>query len=327
MIKNILTPAFLILTMMTAAGAKIPPIKRYAAVDIRPELKNDDRAFFNRPVSLAHDADSLYVVDAQDSIIHVFSKGGEFLRSIGEKGQAPGEFNHPSDVDVFGDRIFVADKLNQRIQILDRKGRYLGGFPVSFSPDQICVFPGGKIVISHLPLGIGDPEKMVHCFQENGTLLWERMEPFISGDRTYDAFRNLLVMAKGEREDFYLVLKSDERTVFHMGLKGESLPGIRISEEYPLKKLVLPLQGPRRDVHGICWDGSFDEGRLGLLELDYTEDKDLGPGHRISLLDADGNIRGIIELPMSVVDIDLDGDRIYAIDTDNNLKIFKTEIP
>jgi 3-phytase len=50
----------------------------------------------------------LVVYDAQD---------GRELRTVGEKGDGPGQFNRPNGVAVFGDRLFVVERDNHRVQV------------------------------------------------------------------------------------------------------------------------------------------------------------------------------------------------------------------
>jgi DNA-binding beta-propeller fold protein YncE len=56
-----------------------------------------------------------------------FRKDGTFLMSWGKEGTGPGEFNVPHGIamDSTG-RVFVADRGNNRIQIFDQQGKYLG---------------------------------------------------------------------------------------------------------------------------------------------------------------------------------------------------------
>ena len=43
---------------------------------------------------------------------------GEPLRTIGSRGEAPGEFNRPNGIAVFGDVLFVVERDNHRVQLL-----------------------------------------------------------------------------------------------------------------------------------------------------------------------------------------------------------------
>jgi hypothetical protein len=139
----------------------------------------------------------------------------------------------------------------------------------------------------------------------------------------YDTFRNIVVMVKSDQEDVLVVHKSDERGVSRFDKDGKSGTPVRVADEYEFKRISLPIKGPKRQVSGFCWDASFDGGLLGLLAPDHTEEKDLGPGRVVFLIAPDGLIKDIIELPAAVTRIDMDGDDIFAIDTDNSLRIFR----
>ena len=318
--------AVLLFALMAGRGtAGQRSVKRHAAKDVKLDFKTDDHAVFSRPVSISHDRDVIYVIDAEENEVRVFSKTGTFIRAFGRKGQGPGEFDSPADLDVSGDRIYVTDRFNKRVQVLDRKGGYLGGFRVPFTPDQICVLSGGRIILSHLPLGVEGPEPMVHGFSEKGDLLWEQAGSCYSGDRVYDTFRNFVVMVKGDRNDVLVVHKSDERGVFRFDKEGKPGAPVRVTDDYEFRRISLPIKGPKRQVSGFCWDASFDGDSLGLLAPDYTEENDLGPGRAVFLIAPDGLIKDIIDLPAAVTRIDMDGDDIYAVDTENSLRIFRRE--
>lgn len=55
-----------------------------------------------------------------------FDKNGKFIKVIGKKGTGPGEFAEPHSLamDSAG-RLFVADRSNNRIQILDQDGNFI----------------------------------------------------------------------------------------------------------------------------------------------------------------------------------------------------------
>jgi len=68
----------------------------------------------------------LYVSDGYgNAAVHHFDPGGKLLRSWGECGTEPGQFNVPHAIWCDeNDWIHVVDRENHRIQVFDRHGRY-----------------------------------------------------------------------------------------------------------------------------------------------------------------------------------------------------------
>ena len=84
---------------------------------------------FNRPtkVAIAPQSGDLYIADGYGNArVHKFSPGGELLRSWGDYGCGPGQFNLPHSVCTDSEgKVYVADRENHRIQIFDDTGAYL----------------------------------------------------------------------------------------------------------------------------------------------------------------------------------------------------------
>jgi sugar lactone lactonase YvrE len=75
-----------------------------------------------------------------NSRILKFSKDGKLIKVIGRKGRAQGEFMGPHSLafDSQG-RLFVADRGNNRIQILDQEGRFLAEWKQFGRPSGLCI--------------------------------------------------------------------------------------------------------------------------------------------------------------------------------------------
>lgn len=77
------------------------------------------RATFVRPKGLAVDhLGRLHVVDGGMQHVQVYDPAtGAWLGRYGQPGDGPGELALPSGICIDGDRVYVADSLNQRIQV------------------------------------------------------------------------------------------------------------------------------------------------------------------------------------------------------------------
>jgi len=91
-------------------------------------VAGDGQDTFDGPadVAVAPNGD-IFVVDGHgNNRVVKFNKDGEFIMSWGEAGTGPGQFNEPHCLafDSQG-RLFVGDRVNERIQVFDQNGRYL----------------------------------------------------------------------------------------------------------------------------------------------------------------------------------------------------------
>lgn len=84
----------------------------------------DGTGDFARPKGVGIDRDGhIYVVDALFDAVQIFDTHGNYLLGFGRHGTREGQFWLPSGLTIDGDRIYVVDSYNQRVQVF----RYLGG--------------------------------------------------------------------------------------------------------------------------------------------------------------------------------------------------------
>src|SRR5207247_6479933 len=78
-----------------------------------------------------------------------FSSDGKFIKSIGKKGAGPVEFDQPHALamDSRG-RLFVGDRGNNRIQILDQEGRFLEEWKQFSRPSGIYIDKNDVIYVA-----------------------------------------------------------------------------------------------------------------------------------------------------------------------------------
>ena len=86
----------------------------------------DPNYLFFRPLEVAVDSSGrMYVLDLGNRLVQVFDSEGEHLRTLGQEGQGPGEFQLPFGLTIAGDRVIVSDMRSRRLSIWDLEGAHL----------------------------------------------------------------------------------------------------------------------------------------------------------------------------------------------------------
>jgi DNA-binding beta-propeller fold protein YncE len=64
---------------------------------------------------------SLLVTDPEGNRLLEYSLDGKLLRAWGSEGNGAGQFDKPVGIEVFGQKVYVVDTFNNRLQILREK--------------------------------------------------------------------------------------------------------------------------------------------------------------------------------------------------------------
>ena len=84
---------------------------------------------FSRPMGVAVDKDdNIYVSDWTNCSLFKFSKEGKLMKVVGREGTQPGEFSSPGMIKVINDKLYVCDRRNHRVQILNTELEYVNSF-------------------------------------------------------------------------------------------------------------------------------------------------------------------------------------------------------
>jgi hypothetical protein len=76
------------------------------------------------PSAVSNDG-TLYVVDGRDAKVYRFSTKGDLIGSFGKRGSGPGEFTYPSQIIVDRGRVYVPDRMENRLSIMTEEGVFL----------------------------------------------------------------------------------------------------------------------------------------------------------------------------------------------------------
>jgi hypothetical protein len=89
-----------------------------------PDEKDENLAF-GSPYDLVRDsAGNLYCLDVRNCQIQKLGADGKYLKTIGRRGQGPGEFQSPFSMDIDEDsNLFVADMMGRKIEVFNSDGK------------------------------------------------------------------------------------------------------------------------------------------------------------------------------------------------------------
>jgi hypothetical protein len=80
------------------------------------------------PVGMVQDENGFfYIIESLAQRVSVYSAEGSFVRAFGELGRLPGQFVYPTQIAYSSlyKLLFVADPMNERLQIFDLQGNYI----------------------------------------------------------------------------------------------------------------------------------------------------------------------------------------------------------
>jgi len=81
-------------------------------------LSTADKDPLLMPRGIGYDAQGrLHVASVFNHQIEVFDPALNFLYAYGQRGSADGQFNFPNDLWISGDRVYIADRQNNRVQV------------------------------------------------------------------------------------------------------------------------------------------------------------------------------------------------------------------
>jgi sugar lactone lactonase YvrE len=126
---------------------------------------------FRQPTDVAWDSQgNTYITDGYiNSRVAKYDKNGDWVKSWGEPGNGPGQFNTPHAIAIDrNDNVYVGDRGNRRVQVFNTDGKFLRMFTVDVpvpagtvpvygntptgansgigAPNSLCIPPGSQVM-------------------------------------------------------------------------------------------------------------------------------------------------------------------------------------
>ena len=192
---------------------------------------DDENLAFNSPSDMGvDDAGNIYILDSGNQRIQVFGPEGRYVRTIGRKGQGPGEFSSPNSIDIDGEgRLYVLDDRQKRIQVFAANGEILKSMRAMLGPSTVSqssiigidrmrlLGSRGFVIRTYTGWGMsGAPKlktmpKLVKLLSPDLEVRLEFGDPFDYGDEITNAAGNSIQFAVDGGDHIYLCFANQNR--------------------------------------------------------------------------------------------------------------------
>lgn len=242
------------------------------------------------------DAGNIYVLDIKEANVKKFSKDGEYIKSIGKKGQGPGEIGMPAFITISKqNEIVVEDPMSRRFAFFSFDGDFIKNLSFAkMSLVQIELDKEGNIIG-----GTIDMKKQVYEVRkvspEIDFICSYGSSPLSRNPQISNPFKPMLRWAVlpddtvvcGNAEEYMLEVYNPNGEIIKKILKDYD--PVKITEEeieekkkeaHPGRKLEIPTH------HGpFYWFTVDDEGRIFVRTYKKASD---GNGYYYNIFDKDG---------------------------------------
>jgi hypothetical protein len=171
----------------------------------------------------------IVVADPYVPAVRYFSPDGELIRSVGTKGEGPGEFQAPYWLQRCGaDSVFAWDGGQMRVTVLDSAGTVVRQFGVVKMPGSFDCSPAG-VFVGNGPTSSG--RVSIHTRDRGPLMTWDRQGHVVEtfGDVARSESRPLgKVTALAVSDSLIFVGTGDSAWVDVLDFKGRRVGGVAI---------------------------------------------------------------------------------------------------
>lgn len=301
------------------------PAEKEVLISLKEEKisynEDDENYIFYNPTSLKIDLlGNVYVVDSNNHRIQVFTKEGNFLRTIGRKGQGQSELFNPTDIFIKENNLYISDTGNRRIQVADLKGNFRKTIKLDFRPMYILVNKKEEIYVSKL-VDIFNPSRefLIKIISKKGEKISEFHEAIKTSERVTNELLNFISITMDSKENIIVAHKFLINRVIKYNSRGKYL-----SEFKTLVKAAGPfLKISAYDLIGFTqWIKCGIKDRIYLLSYKFDKNKkDFLMGNEIYQFDSSGRYEATLLLPFNAKIFAIDKEfNIFAIDEEDKLR-------
>lgn len=234
-------------------GYKSANLTRYSADGYPQAVYRGAEDRFEGPLVLDTDGELIYILDFRADTIHRLDRRGNSRPGLGKSGREPGQLSAPQGLAVRGDRLYISDTGNNRLQVWDKEGSFIS---------QVT-----RADISFLdkPRGVAVGEKRIY-FVNGGTN--DILELDVYGNFLARYGHPELAAPRGLRLRGGELLVSDEKEgLFLFNLKDKRWRRRRIIDRRDEQvRMFRRLFAADRDRHGNLYTADYGRGSVQVFQ-------------------------------------------------------------
>lgn len=227
-----------------------------------------------QPIKIIVSGGHIYLFDKADQSLKIFTKDVKLIRTIGRKGEGPGELRNATDFWLTNDKIYILD--SHKIEIFSKKnGKNLSSKRLKTSSSMKFCIDRDSYYISSIAIRKGD--KLIKKYLDKGEL--EYVNSFLDctpleKDDFATIYKNFGSLACLDGKVYFAYLLSDKILEFSEDgkLLNQLTVPIRI---FDIKKLKMRGEGSQIRIdlsRGVNHELRRVDGNLYLLSNDEKGD-------------------------------------------------------
>lgn len=288
------------------------------------ETEGGEEYLFSQIRDIAVDEkENIFVMDVKESHIKVFDRNGEYLRTIGKKGEGPGELSRPRMISINQNELMVLDIIQRKLSFFTFGGKFLR----NLSTKEVWALYSridskGNIIITE---GFTDPKYLCYKlkkFDPDMNLLAEIASSpapdLRKGFNPFMAFSYWII----DKDDNIVYGYPKDYELQIINPQGELIK--KITREYdPVEVTEEEIEEEKKDAPPQIkfefskYHSAFrrfthdDEGRIFVQTWEKTQD---GEGFYYDIFDLEG--RYIVKIPLRTRPIVWKKNKLYTIEED-----------
>ena len=288
----------------------------------------EEYMFSDVPFIAVDDEERIYVVDFKEAHIKVFDRNGNYVKTIGKKGQGPGEIGRTNYVSITSENeIMVLDGGNRRLAFFTLEGEFLKNISTAkMFLMQAEIDSGGDIIGLHYVLGKENPryelEKLdpelnhLHSLGSSPLPNFRRdgYDPFFPVLR-WDVINGNQVVCGYAKEGYEIKIFDAEGKLIRRILK-EYTPleitqeDIADRTEGDPEELKTNMSIPKHH-YPFRWMITDDEGRIFIWTWERVIDRE---GYYYDIFDSEG--KHIVKTPLKTRPFVIKKKKLYTVEED-----------